>query len=308
MKSKRYALLFGGGYMVMAASWILVSTAVAASASTDVETLQRIELIKGVAFVSATGICVGIGAFILLTRIERAGATLLKQTQAILHNERRINAGLMASSIAHDANNMLFAVLAEIEVLAEHRGAGNDDSVAKMRSSSVRLGALMKRLMLAGRDRVVADRVPLRVAAVVSEEADALRTHPRVERCTLRVVATTEARVTASTILIHQIVSNLIMNGADATGGRGVVEVRVFARGAEVFLEVHDDGPGIPEERRADIFAALTTTKENGTGLGLFSVKACAEILEGSVSVDASPLGGACIRVQLPVTQATASR
>jgi two-component system nitrogen regulation sensor histidine kinase NtrY len=53
-------------------------------------------------------------------------------------------------------------------------------------------------------------------------------------------------------------------------------------------------------ERRERIFEALETTKLDGSGLGLFSVKSCVTALGGTVEVGDSPLGGARFRVHLP--------
>jgi signal transduction histidine kinase len=64
-------------------------------------------------------------------------------------------------------------------------------------------------------------------------------------------------------------------------------------------LEVHDNGPGIPVAERQRIFEPFFTTKADGTGLGLMSVKACAEVHHGHVTVQASPLGGACFVVEM---------
>jgi two-component system NtrC family sensor kinase len=94
---------------------------------------------------------------------------------------------------------------------------------------------------------------------------------------------------------------NLVLNAAEATGPGGRIDVRLTGDGAEARLEVHDDGPGIPEERRPGIFEAFETTKPDGTGLGLFSVQHIAEVHGGRAEALASELGGACFRVSLPV-------
>ena len=95
-------------------------------------------------------------------------------------------------------------------------------------------------------------------------------------------------------------VSNLVLNAGEAANGRGTIEVATAEQGDEVLIEVHDDGPGVAKERRATLFDNLATTKATGTGLGLFSVRACAQGLGGSVEVGESPLGGALFRVRLP--------
>jgi two-component system CitB family sensor kinase len=77
--------------------------------------------------------------------------------------------------------------------------------------------------------------------------------------------------------------------------------VRVRTEAGRAVIEVHDNGPGVPVERRADLFTSLATTKPDGNGLGLFSVKACANGLGGQVEVGDSPLGGALFRIRLPL-------
>ena len=57
----------------------------------------------------------------------------------------------------------------------------------------------------------------------------------------------------------------------------------------------------MPVEQRERIFDAFYTTKENGQGLGLLSVKAAAQMHRGRALTIESPLGGACFRVNLPV-------
>jgi signal transduction histidine kinase len=102
-------------------------------------------------------------------------------------------------------------------------------------------------------------------------------------------------------ITLHRSVLNLVLNAADAVEGRGIIEVRLSASGPQAVLEVHDNGPGIPEDQRRRIFEAFYTTKAMGTGLGLLSVKACADEHHGHVEVLSSPLGGALFRLTLPL-------
>ena len=69
--------------------------------------------------------------------------------------------------------------------------------------------------------------------------------------------------------LIQRALLNLLLNAADATGDDGRIRVelrRDVADFRQAVIEVHDDGPGVGEERREEIFNAFHTTKEDGTG------------------------------------------
>ncbi|MEB2310930.1 MAG: ATP-binding protein [Sorangiineae bacterium] len=105
--------------------------------------------------------------------------------------------------------------------------------------------------------------------------------------------------------LLRRALINLIRNAAQAIGeaGRagGRIVVRLHRRGDYWVIDIDDDGPGIAEELRDAIFDPYVTTKTDGTGLGLAIVKKIVVEHGGSIRAEASPLGGARIRVELPV-------
>jgi nitrogen-specific signal transduction histidine kinase len=68
-----------------------------------------------------------------------------------------------------------------------------------------------------------------------------------------------------------------------------------------VRLEVHDNGGGVPPSLEASLFKPFTSTKPQGTGLGLVSVKECALAHGGRVEFGRSDLGGAVFSVVFPV-------
>jgi signal transduction histidine kinase len=80
--------------------------------------------------------------------------------------------------------------------------------------------------------------------------------------------------------------------------------VTVERKGEMVDIEVEDDGPGIPAERRSEMFSRgsrLDTTGKPGTGLGLAIVRDVAEIYGGGISLEESEdLGGLLARLALP--------
>ena len=125
--------------------------------------------------------------------------------------------------------------------------------------------------------------------------------HERMRKCNVRFEATGEIPIRTHPLVVHQIVSPLIVNACEAIGEQGRVEVRLEREGNEAVLSVHDNGPGVPPERRARLFDALESTKRDGAGLGLYSVASCVRALGGTIDVGDSPLGGAWFRVRLPI-------
>ena len=104
--------------------------------------------------------------------------------------------------------------------------------------------------------------------------------------------------------MLRRVLINLVRNAAQAvaaTKSRGQVRVRL-TRAADAWnLDVEDDGPGVAPELRHAIFDPYVTTKNDGAGLGLAIVKKIVMEHGGTISADESTLGGARLRVRIPV-------
>lgn len=104
--------------------------------------------------------------------------------------------------------------------------------------------------------------------------------------------------------MLRRVVINLVRNAAQASSElkrSGRVLVSLSRQGPTLYLDVEDDGPGIPPNLREAIFDPYVTTKTDGTGLGLAIVKKIVVEHHGTIAADQSPLGGARLRVRLPV-------
>jgi PAS domain S-box-containing protein len=110
--------------------------------------------------------------------------------------------------------------------------------------------------------------------------------------------------------LLRRVFGNLLQNAADvgAETGRGL-DVRVTGRRTPraVQVEVDDDGPGIPPEKRGQVFLPFFTTRARGTGLGLAFVQRTLVDLGGSVEIGEGLRGGALFRLRLPVASGAGS-
>lgn len=74
--------------------------------------------------------------------------------------------------------------------------------------------------------------------------------------------------------LLRQVLFNLILNAIQAADIGGKIELRIQrANATEAILEIRDNGPGVPPERRQEIFKPYFTTHQKGTGLGLAVVQ-----------------------------------
>lgn len=288
-------------YAAVAAAYIFLSSYVALDIAPDVEDLARIELIKGTAFILLTATLLLGGSYWLLSRSERDAVELRRSREALLLSEQRALAGLLASSVAHDFGNLLVPLHAGVRELREELRGNASPTVRElldeMSAAVSRLVEVSRRQMSMGREG--AGRFSeLDLADVVHEATQIARRHTKVRGMSIRVIGPDELIAHANGTLLQQTILNLIVNAAEATQGNGQAEVRFGARAGDLFIEVNDDGPGLEDSEQA--FEPFYTTKSDGTGLGLFSVRACAALHGGAVELGNSALGGASVRLSFP--------
>ena len=106
--------------------------------------------------------------------------------------------------------------------------------------------------------------------------------------------------LTADSELLAQALLNLLRNAIRATADvDGPVVTLMFARegNGRCRIEVRDNGPGIPDDRREDIFLPFFTTHKGGSGVGLSFARQVALAHGGSICALDAPEGGANIRM-----------
>ena len=155
------------------------------------------------------------------------------------------------------------------------------------------------------RARALGRRSSAQARATVWESAEAVqRAVDRMyEQVTVDLAGDKQAQVRVERQDLDELLGNLIENAAKYGGGRVFVTVEPVADGF-VSILVEDDGPGIPQAQRADIFARgkrIDMTGQPGTGLGLAIVSDVAEIYAGKVELgESEDLGGLLVILSLP--------
>ena len=103
--------------------------------------------------------------------------------------------------------------------------------------------------------------------------------------------------------MLSEAVTNLAFNAIEAVKNNGVVRVQVGAdtERSSVYIEVEDNGPGIPENLQTRIFDPGFSTRERGNGYGLSITSRIAAAHRGTLRVISRPGAGAVFRIDLPV-------
>lgn len=211
--------------------------------------------------------------------------------------------GVMTSSLLHELRQPLFAAQALVELI----GAGHPVDERWRRRMMEQLGhieELVTHYGGMGRDDSIPGRFDLHQP--VRRAVEMLRKRASQRRIVLEVdLAPVPAWVRARESGVRQMVVNLLQNAFDALEDRPQrrVWVRTRVEGAEVVLEVEDDGPGIPDAIRDQVFEPFVTTKPvgKGTGLGLFITRRLALEAGGDMGLERPDGGGTRAVIRLPL-------
>jgi len=227
-----------------------------------------------------------------------------KSLQAAMVKTERLRAlGEMAAGVAHDLRNLLNPLSLQLQLLERRLPPdaavrGIVDQMASVVERGVQTVDLLRDL---GRHAPEAE-VPAGEAdlGAVAREAVVLgqaRSSAIVDE--VSIDAPLAVRVRPAELL--SAVVNLILNAIDAVGDQGRVTVRTGIEGAHVWIEVDDDGPGMPPEVEARAFEPFFTTKgDRGTGLGLAMVYATALRHGGDVRLRTAPGKGTSVTLSFP--------
>jgi PAS domain S-box-containing protein len=235
-----------------------------------------------------------------ITTRRRAEALAAQQAEKAQETSRLVTMGEMASSVAHELNQPLTAIVNYCNGMVSRvrsQSIGRDDLVAALDKTSrqaQRAGQIIHRIRA-----FVKKSEPQRVAAQARELVDDAVELADIELRRRNVslhtyVAQRLPDVMVDPILIEQVVLNLVKNAAEAIDNaklppsRRHIELRVVPRhsaeeGGLIEFSVTDAGPGLPDEVIARLYEAFFSTKAEGLGIGLSLCRSIVESHRGRI-------------------------
>jgi PAS domain S-box-containing protein len=250
-----------------------------------------------------------------VTGVDGAGArivVLVSNTAERREFERQIvqsgklaAIGELASGVAHEINNPLFAILGLVEFLLKDAEAGTKahERLSLIQQTGLEIKEIVKALLDFARERTDEHR-PLLLREVVAETVELVRRTSSAKGIEIVESYCGEpVQVVGSPNQIKQIVLNLISNAQQAMGDTGTVSLTVEPHEDSVTVAVSDTGPGIPQELLSRVFEPFFTTKRDlgGTGLGLAVSHGIAEMHGGRLTAESPPGEGATFCLCLPL-------
>jgi signal transduction histidine kinase len=255
-----------------------------------------------------------VGLVLERRRRRRAETAARRNLAAMAHLDRRAAMGELATSLAHELNQPLNAILQNAGVaqmlLASTTlppGLGEmADIIGDIRNDDIRASEVIRRMRRLLQKQELESR-PVDLNEAARETAAIVQHDARSRGIQLDLVLEDDlSPVLGDRVHLQQVVLNLLMNAIDAVTAMPVerrrVRVLTSHSDAEVRLAVSDAGPGIPIERLKEIFEPFYTTKSGGSGMGmgLGIARSIVEAHGGRIAAENNAGDGATVWFSVP--------
>ena len=250
--------------------------------------------------------------------LKRAELDAQGHRRQLAHVTRVALMGELTSSLAHQLNQPLMAIAADVASARRLLDPANPSAVAiseileDIAEAIRRASEVIRRVreMLRKQEPVLAD---VDVSVALANVFRLVRMEADARRVTIEsLVADEPLLVRGDGVQIQQVLLNLMVNALEAIGDdRAERSVYVSARRFDdhaVVVRVEDSGSGVREHDDGAIFEPFFTTKPSGLGMGLSIARSIVEAHGGSITAGNAPAGGAVFHVTLPTAEMAADR
>jgi two-component system NtrC family sensor kinase len=241
-------------------------------------------------------------------RVQEKTEELQRAQSQVIHMEKMASLGKLSTSVAHEINNPLFAILtysklglreldedvAEVEKLREY--------LSIVQRESGRCGEIVRSLLEFARSRG-GKFEPNRLNELVEQVLRLLAHHFELQQVSvLRDFELEDDYLICDARQIQQALIAPCINAVEAMPDGGVLTIRTTGDGERVSIEISDNGAGISEEELDHVFEPFFTTKADrgGLGLGLSVVYGIVQRQGGNVTIESLPTRGARVTIVLP--------
>jgi PAS domain S-box-containing protein len=250
-----------------------------------------------------------------VTERKLAEHEMLLLRQEIAHVSRVSMLGQLASSLAHEINQPIAAILRNAEaaeILMEAPSPDLDEIraiIGDIRKDDERAANVIDR-MRGFLKRQSLNAGALDMGDLIGETRSLVRADALARQVKLDVDVPPELpRVHGDRVHVQQVLLNLIVNGMDALDkthpkSKLVTVSALYGGERTVEISVSDTGSGIPADKFEHIFTPFFTTKPNGMGMGLPISRTIIEAHGGKFWVENNRLGGATFHFTLPIAEA----
>ena len=235
--------------------------------------------------------------------------TEIRNLQSKLEEREKLAVvGRLSATMAHEIRNPLASISGAAQVI---RTGGLDEAgearmIEMIIDQSRRASDIIEGYLEVARSGKAREESEIRLDMLIRGVVEGAR-NSYARNVEIRLHPMPETTIRGRDQRLLQVFDNLLRNSAEALDSRtdGWIEVELVHRGDRVKVTIRDNGPGMPPDTLAHASEPFFTTKEFGTGLGLYVARRVAEEHGGSISFSALEGGGLCVTVDLPETGAS---
>lgn len=245
----------------------------------------------------------GIGA--IAVQNARLYSRIFASEESLRRNEKLTTLGMLAAEIAHEIRNPLTVIKLLFDSLDLHFGEGDPrhTDIEVIGEKLNQLEEIVERVLSFGRTRE-GMHTRQNLNSLVTDTLKLVRLKMHQQKIEIQFDPSEAAlQVDVNKGQILQVLLNLMLNATQAMpeGGRIRIESSKDANNAHVTIS--DNGSGIPEAIRDDIFESFLTNRPDGTGLGLSICKRIMRSHRGDIELLSSSAAGTSFRFWLPLAR-----
>lgn len=230
----------------------------------------------------------------------------------IAQSQRLASLGKLASSVAHEFNNVLMSIQTCAERIVKSSPDSPAASAAAQIEKSVARGRRISHDILDFTQPPESRPEAIDLRGWLLDRAEELRDELPGSH-SIEVDADDLGTVLADPASLQLVVRNIVLNARDAMAEGGRIQIRArgvsedaqntfdLPSGHSLHLSVHDSGEGIPADVIDHIFEPLFSTRKTGSGLGLTAAHQAVERMGGTISAESEPGKGSVFHVFLPL-------
>ncbi|MEA9569108.1 sensor histidine kinase [Polynucleobacter sp. AP-Nickl1-40-C4] len=239
---------------------------------------------------------------------------LLKEKERLIYGLMKANktaaTGALSASIAHELNQPLGASNLNIQFLkmklergALNPGVGKEilDSLEEDNKRAATIVRSLRSIFTEGESNAQ----EVRLSDLIAKVLDIVKPELKNKNIQIQLRVDDDLVIRVNSSEIEQVILNLLNNAAQALANSGTLQRRIAIEALKtdnsVQLSISDNGAGVPEDFKSQLFELLSTTKQTGMGLGLWLCKHIVTRYSGSIHYEDAVGGGAKFVIELPL-------